>query len=239
MKNDETISYYDDFSGWYERERGHGYHAMIDKLELDVIRPLAAGKTVLEVGAGTGLILEGLGDVPSKKTGVDISAGMLAKARARGLDVIQGSATDLPFEDGTFDLAFSFKVLAHVPDIRKALSEMARVLRPGGYLAAEFYNSRSIRRLAKRLGGPGHISENRTEAEVFTRWDTPEEILGYLPDSVTFEGWRGVRVVTPAAAAFKLPLAGKVLPVIEKLALTSRAAKYGGFLIAVCRKNPR
>jgi ubiquinone/menaquinone biosynthesis C-methylase UbiE len=237
VKNKDTIDYYDDFSGWYERERGHGYHAMLDKLELEVISPFATDKAVLEVGAGTGLILEGLGDAPKQKMGIDISSGMLEKARARGFDVVQGSATDLPFDDASFDLTFSFKVLSHIPEIEKALAEMARVLRPGGHLVAEFYNAHSIRRLAKQLGGPGRISESRTEAEVFTRWDTPEEIMSYLPASVTFEGWRGVRVLTPAAAAFKFPLAGKILPFIEEKMLTSRFAKYGGFLIAVCQKK--
>ena len=237
MKNKETIDYYDDFSGWYERERKHGYHAMLDMLELGVLEPLTVGKSVLEVGAGTGLILEGLGDAPARKVGIDISSGMLAKAKARGFDVLQGSATDLPFEDHTFDVAFSFKVLAHVADIEKALSEMARVLRPGGKLLAEFYNANSIRSWAKKLGGPGHISENRTEAEVFTRWDTPEEVRGYLPPNVRFERWAGVRVITPAAAAFKLPLVSTVLPLIEKRLVSSKFAYLGGFLIAICEKE--
>lgn len=237
MKNKETIDYYDDFSGWYERERKHGYHAMLDMLELDVLRPLATGKSVLEVGAGTGLILSGLGDAPVKKVGVDISSGMLAKAKARGFDVVQGSATELPFEDNTFDVAFSFKVLAHIPDIEKALLEMARVLRPGGKLLAEFYNANSIRKWAKRLGGPGHISENRTEAEVFTRWDTPQEVLSYLPETVVFERWAGVRVITPAAAVFMLPLVDTILPRIERNLISSRFAHFGGFLIAICEKR--
>jgi ubiquinone/menaquinone biosynthesis C-methylase UbiE len=237
VKNKETIDYYDDFSDWYERERGHGYHAMLDSLELDIIRPFAESGEVLEVGVGTGLILEGLGAGPKKKVGIDISPGMLAKAKARGFDVIQGSATELPVEDERFDVVFSFKVLAHIPDIEKALSEMTRVLRPGGRLVAEFYNRRSVRYLAKRLGGPRHISENRTEAEVFTRWDTPEEVVAYLPAALTFKEWRGVRVITPMAAAFRLPLADHILPAVEKSLVSSQLACFGGFLVAVCEKN--
>lgn len=237
MTGKNTIDYYDDFSGWYERERKHGYHAMLDRLELDVVRPLAEGRDVLEVGAGTGLIMEGLGDAPKTLTGLDISSGMLKKAEKRGFDVVQGSATDLPFENEKFDLAYSFKVLAHIPDIEKALSEMSRVLRPGGMLVAEFYNARSIRHLAKRIGGPGNISDQRTEADVFCRWDTKEQIIGYLPNDVQLEGWRGVRVLTPAALAFKIPGVNKILPALERRCLDSKLARFAGFLIAVCRKR--
>ena len=237
MTNRNTIEYYDDFAGWYERERKHGYHAMLDQLELAVIRPLAAGGDVLEVGAGTGLIMEGLGNTPNSLTGLDISGGMLQRARERGFNVVQGSATDLPFEDETFDLAYSFKVLAHIPDIEQALSEMSRVLRPGGTLVAEFYNVQSIRHLAKRAGGPGSISNSRTEADVFCRWDTPEQVIGYLPNDVQFESWRGVRVFTPGAFAFRLPGVRTLLPALERRALDSQLARFGGFLIAVCRKR--
>lgn len=237
MTNKNVIDYYDDFAGWYERERKHGYHAMLDRLELEVIRPLAEGRDVLEVGAGTGLIMDGLGKAPKKIVGLDISSGMLKSAVQRGFNVVQGSATDLPFADATFDLVYSFKVLAHIPDIEKALSEMSRVLRPGGTLAAEFYNAHSIRHLAKRIGGPGDISANRTEADVFCRWDTPEQIMGYLPPDVQFEGWRGVRVFTPAAALFRIPGVNSILPLLESRALNSKLARFAGFLIAVCKKR--
>ncbi|MCP4604150.1 MAG: methyltransferase domain-containing protein [Proteobacteria bacterium] len=229
--------YYDDFSTWYERERHHGYHAMLDRLELEVLTPLAVDKDVLEVGAGTGLLMQGLAQTARRLVGLDISAGMLGAASKRGFEVAQGSAVDLPFESEQFDLAYSFKVLAHVPDIEKALGEMARVLKPGGYLVAEFYNSHSVRRIAKQLSRPGKISKERTEADVFTRWDTPDQIKSYLPAEVTLEGWRGVRVFTPAALAFRIPGANKLLPVLESWAIDSPLARFGGFLIAVCRKQ--
>ena len=238
MTNDkQTKDYYDDFSNWYERERHHGYHAMLDKLELEVLTPMAANREVLEVGAGTGLIMNGLSGCAGRIVGLDISVGMLETAAARGLEVVQGSATDLPFEDGRFDLTYSLKVLAHVPDIERALFEMARVTKSGGYMVAELYNAQSLRYVAKNVGGPQKISQERTEAEVFTRWDTPEEILGYLPDTVDFEAWRGIRVLTPAAVAFKIPLVSTVLPKLESIAANSPLARFGGFLIAVSQKK--
>jgi len=230
-------SYYDDFAGWYENERHHGYHEMLDRLEAGIVEPLARGRDVLEVGCGTGLILKRIRDAARSLTGLDISRGMLAEARRRGFAVTEGSATHLPFADESFDLAYSFKVLAHVPDVRLALHEMARVVRPGGYVVAEFYNRLSIRRLAKVLGGPGRISAARTEAEVFTRWDTPREAREHIPAGLTVESWRGVRVFTPAAAMLGVPILAALLDRAEQRAADGPLARFGGFLVAVCRKN--
>lgn len=236
MTDIDAKGYYDDFANWYENKRHHGYHAMLDELELGIVRQYAGGSDVLEVGCGTGLIMRGLEGRAKTLKGVDISPGMLAEARRRGFDVYEGRAESLPFADGSFDLVYSFKVLAHVPEIERALGEMARVLRPGGHLVAEFYNALSLRRLAKRLGGPGKISESRTEAEMFTRWDSPRRVAGYLPPGLVFEGWRGVRVLTPAAFVHDVPIVGSLLAGAERRAMRSPLARFGGFLVAVCRK---
>jgi ubiquinone/menaquinone biosynthesis C-methylase UbiE len=230
-------AYYDDFSGGYERERAAGYHRMLDDLEMQVVAPLAQGKRVLEVGCGTGLILGRLARHAELARGVDLSPGMLQAARERGLDVMLGSATQLPFEDASFDLVCSFKVLAHVPDIAQALQEIARVTRPAGYMVLEFYNPWSLRYLAKRIAGPQPISEGRTEADVFTRWDSPRAIRNLLPANVELTAFRGVRVVTPAAFVHKLPLLGRAFSIAEQRALASPLRYFGGFLIAIARKR--
>jgi ubiquinone/menaquinone biosynthesis C-methylase UbiE len=164
--------YYDDFSDAYERGRGYGYHQMIDDLEVQVTAPYARGARVLELGCGTGLILARIARIAEEAVGIDLSEGMAQQARDRGLDARIGSVCDLPFEDEEFDLTYSFKVLAHVPDIEAALREAARVTRPGGHLLLEFYNPWSLRYLAKKVAGPQPISDDRTEADIFTRWDS-------------------------------------------------------------------
>ncbi|MSP25143.1 MAG: class I SAM-dependent methyltransferase, partial [Myxococcales bacterium] len=150
-----TRRYYDEFAERYERRRGGavtgGYHDLIDDLEIEFLERFAAGKDVLEVGCGTGLLLERIAGFARTARGVDLSPGMLTRARDRGLDVLEGNATTLPFPDETFDVACSFKVLAHVQEIRAALAEMARVTRPAGVIVAEFYNPHSLRALAKHL----------------------------------------------------------------------------------------
>lgn len=230
-------AYYDDFSAGYERERGHGYHHMLDTLELTVAAPLAAGRDVLEAGCGTGLILRELARHGRHACGFDLSPGMVEVARRRGLQVVLGSVTDIPFADESFDLVCSFKVLPHVRDIQRALAELMRVTRPGGQLLLEFYNPHSLRYLAKRIAGPQPISATRTEADVFTRWDPPRAIRDLLPAGAELQGLRGVRVWTPAAFVHELPVLRRVLPVAERLALDSPLRYFGGFVVAIVRKS--
>jgi ubiquinone/menaquinone biosynthesis C-methylase UbiE len=182
---EETRAYYDEFSKRYEDKRrpndADGYHALIDDLEIQICERYGQGKDVLEVGCGTGLILERIRRFAKSAKGIDLSPGMLALAKERGLDVCEGSATKLPFADESFDLTCSFKVLAHVPDIGKALAEMARVTRKGGVVLAELYNPLSFRALAKVLGPAGKISETTRESAVYTRFDAPWNSGKILP----------------------------------------------------------
>jgi ubiquinone/menaquinone biosynthesis C-methylase UbiE len=161
---------------------------------------------------------------------------MLAKAAARGLQVAQGSVTDLPFADASFDVTYSFKVLAHIEEIATAMAEMARVTRPGGVVLAEFYNTRSLRYLVKRLKSPSAVSETAHDEMVYTRYDDIRAIRSYLPASLSLETTRGIRVITPVAAVHKVPLLGTAVRRAEHaLADHSVAGRFGGFLVAVLR----
>jgi ubiquinone/menaquinone biosynthesis C-methylase UbiE len=177
----DNRSYYDDFSGWYEAKRHEPYHRMLDEMEVGVVERYGTDRDILEVGCGTGLVLDRVKHFARSATGVDLSAGMLGKAVSRGLAVAQGSATDLPIATNSVDVAYSFKVLAHIPDIAKAMQEMTRVVRPGGWVLAEFYNARSLRRLVKAIKPPSAISESTNDEAVFTRYDDASAIRSYLP----------------------------------------------------------
>jgi ubiquinone/menaquinone biosynthesis C-methylase UbiE len=237
---DETRAYYDEFSKSYEKHRRPndpgGYHALLDDLEIELVARYGTGKDVLECGCGTGLILERVKEFARRAAGIDLSPGMLSLAKERGLDVREGSVTALPFEDATFDVTCSFKVLAHVPDIGKALSEMARVTRPGGVILAEFYNPWSFRGLAKRVYA-GKISDATKESAVFTRFDSPGTLPKILPPGTKLETARGIRIVTPAAAAMRVPGLRGMLHKAERLLCDSPAARFGGFYVAVIRKG--
>lgn len=236
MKDNRT--YYDDFAGWYERERHHGYHALLDRLQVGVARPLSLGRDVLEVGCGTGLILKEIEPFARSAVGIDISRGMLEKAARRGLTVLEGSATDLPFADESFDAVFSFKVLAHVQAIEQAMREVHRVLRPGGRAALEFYNKRSLRYVIKKLKRPNKISDTTNDHQVYTRYDSIGDVRRYLPDGLNVVDVRGIRVFTPFAQVHKVPGVAQAFGTAERIARDRKVtAQFGGFLVAIVEKS--
>ena len=102
----------------------------------------APGERMLDVGCGPGFyaaeLLERVGP-DGHVVGVDTSAPMLAVAARRvdghdNVELLEAPATALPFESGSFDGAISVQVLEYVDEVALALSELHRVLRPGGRL---------------------------------------------------------------------------------------------------------
>lgn len=97
------------------------------------------GDSVLEVGCGTGVlareVIKRVG-TGGGVVGLDLSESMLTVARGicPDVDFRQGNAMSLPFDDESFDVVIASFVLMFVPDPVKAVSEMWRVLRPGGRL---------------------------------------------------------------------------------------------------------
>lgn len=97
----------------------------------------AAGQ-VLEIGGGTGLNLPHYGPAVESLTITEPQPAMLrrlqnkAHEQAPAAQLLRAPAEDLPFEDGTFDVAVSTLVLCGVDDQPRALRELRRVLRPGG-----------------------------------------------------------------------------------------------------------
>lgn len=110
---------------------------------------VAPGMKILDVAAGTGTSSAALQAAGADVTAVDLSEGMLAKAKAQHADIdfVLGSATDLPFASDTFDAATISFGLRNVDDVETALKEMWRVLRPGGQiLVLEFSRSPRVLR---------------------------------------------------------------------------------------------
>jgi ubiquinone/menaquinone biosynthesis C-methylase UbiE len=95
-----------------------------------------AGKRVLDVGCGKGRFLRVFRErEPSAEYwGLDISEEMLRSVPPE-IHTRQGSMTELPFEDGFFDAAYATESLEHAVEIDRAISEMCRVMKPGGRIA--------------------------------------------------------------------------------------------------------
>lgn len=239
--HDANRKYYDAFSARYEAHRGKndpgGYHELLDELEANFVRRYATGRDVLEVGCGTGLVLSRIARFARSAKGIDLSPGMLERAKERGLDVTVGSATELPFENNSFDVTCSFKVLAHIPDLPRALSEMARVTRPGGMILAELYNPNSFRGVVKRYGPAREIANATVESQVYTAYHTPKDAAALAPAGCELVDSRGVRIVTPTAFAMRIPIVREVLRGAERALCDSPLKSFGGFFIAAYAKR--
>jgi SAM-dependent methyltransferase len=149
----------------------HDHHPPQSHLQ-DFVRSLDRAERALDLGCGNGR-LSALIEA-AEVTAADVSAAALRRARERlpeaRLEELEPDAP-LPFSDGSFDLVVCIEVLEHVRDVQLFLSEIRRVLEPGGTLALttpgnrpfmrvpdplsphlRFFTRRSLRHLLDELG---------------------------------------------------------------------------------------
>lgn len=109
-------------------------------------------KDVLEIGLGYGTVSQKLAEAGARYKGLDIAAGPVSmvnhRLRQMGLsgEAIQGSVLKAPFENESFDTIVAIGCLHHTGDLRQAIAECHRMLRPGGHLIFMVYYAYSYRR---------------------------------------------------------------------------------------------
>jgi len=103
-----------------------------------VAADLAKGRTVLDIACGEGYGASLLAKVAAKVMAVDIDGATIQKAaekyKAENLDFLTGSLLQIPFPDRSFDMITCFETIEHITEHEQALSELKRVLKPGGIL---------------------------------------------------------------------------------------------------------
>ena len=112
-------------------------------------------RRVLEVGCGPGELSARFRDeIGAEVVAVDSSPRMVELARGRGVDARVGDVQELEFAAGSFDCVVAAWMLYHVPDVDRALAELARVLVPGGRLVAVTNAPDHLHELRELLGVP-------------------------------------------------------------------------------------
>ena len=142
LKAHDDRTYYEEIESDRYKYQGHINHIM-GWLSWE-------NRKVLEIGTGVGTDARNIISRGGEYQGINVDQGSVdATAKALKVyrlagNVIQCSATDLVFPDNSFDIVYSFGVLHHIPDVERAVSEINRVLKPGGKLLVMLYNRSSI-----------------------------------------------------------------------------------------------
>ncbi|ENO90043.1 bifunctional 3-demethylubiquinone-9 3-methyltransferase/ 2-octaprenyl-6-hydroxy phenol methylase [Thauera linaloolentis 47Lol = DSM 12138] len=122
-----------------------------------------AGKTVLDVGCGGGILAEGMAALGAKVTGIDLSEKALSVARlhlfesGHGIDYRLVSAEAFADEaPGHFDVVTCMEMLEHVPDPASTISACARLVKPGGHVFFSTIN-RNLKAYALAIVGAEYV----------------------------------------------------------------------------------
>lgn len=158
----ETISHLPDANS-------EDFSQSVLRFKFELVRKMTADATVLDVGCGNGLHALEIAGVARNVRGIDYSAPFIAYAQKtaaeRGVSNAEfrcENARALPYADDTFDVAYCFAALYCMPAPLDVISEIARVLKPGGRCVLEFGNVHSLNSIVCRyypeLAESCHIS---------------------------------------------------------------------------------
>ncbi len=144
-------------------------------------------KTMLDVGCGEGRFCRMLAKHGVAATGIDPTRALIAEARRRDPagTYIEADAAKLPFDDGAFDLVVSYLSLIDIPDAAAAISEMARVLKPGGRLLIANSTAMNTAGDSEGLGWARDADGAKTHFR----------IDNYLQERAQWIEWKGIRIL--------------------------------------------
>ena len=216
----------------------------IDRMVDELFASLAAGSEVLDVGCGTGEHLKRALRHRLRPTGIEPAPSMLAIARRAVPEarIEQGVATKLPFDAPRFDAVIQIEVLRylHRDDVRQALREARRVLRPGGTLLVTLVNRWALdgfylrQRLRQWRKGREFDAIN-PHCEFFTPAEAERELLAAGFGSASTHGrlFAPLRLAYKASASLGKALARSIEPIDDRLDGNAWTRAFAGHLIAI------
>ncbi len=174
-----TTMSYDDDMGRIQRTLSQCHDLVMRRTRVIQELNLRSGLSVLEVGCGGGFYAaESARSVGSsgRVCAIDLSADQIAAATERcaefpWVELTVGTVTEMPYEDGQFDVVYGTQVIEYVAELDEALHEICRVLRPGGRVVILATNWRSV---------VWHSNKPERMAEILEAWDTHSP-YPYLP----------------------------------------------------------
>ena len=134
------------FLKWIPFMQKGGYPFLTNYVDMKGLK----GKKLLDIACGTGVLTEQFVRMGADVTAVDLTPKAVELTKKRlalyGLtaNVMEADAQKLPFADNTFDYVCAWGCLMHMPETEKAISEIHRVLKPGGSTLAMMYHSNSV-----------------------------------------------------------------------------------------------
>lgn len=145
-------------------ERGasnHDFYARRDRVQEFLLKHMKAGQRALDVGCGTGPMVQFICEHGLHYSGVDVAKGMLDSIEKqfgrspcwKNMDLRIGTSEKIPYESNSFDYYIGMGLLEYLDDMEPSLKEMERVLKPGGYAILTMPNIQSINRTIIRNTG--------------------------------------------------------------------------------------
>jgi SAM-dependent methyltransferase len=152
------------------------------RARLEALRAEFGGR-LLDVGCGTGFIIDIAADVFDDVRGIDLTPAMLARVpRRSNVHVYCGDAASLPFSAGDFDVVSAYSFLHHLQDLEPVMDEIHRVLRPGGCLYADlepnrhfWQNVMAVRDAAGQSASASALARDEVESVLHTSARVEEE----------------------------------------------------------------
>ena len=170
-----------------------------------------AGKQLVDVGCGGGILAESMAQRGAAVTGIDMGEAPLSVARMHGLEsgvevnYRQSTAEDLAAEEaGTYDIVCCLEMLEHVPDPGAVIAACAALARPGGSLYFSTIN-RNAKAFAFAIVGAEHILKLLPAGtHEYAKFIKPSELAGWLREAgLVLEGMTGL-TYNPLTSRYRL-----------------------------------